>query len=144
MRKFHEWEFWDWKTIIFCTLFFIGLVLFINYWEILPDYFRSNHSKKYTHTTQADFITWHRISGMTQGKTGNHISTSGFEITYSYLVNKKIFIGKDIVPNTISYQKFLGELTSAEGLPKFMIKYDPDCPSNSQINAKDNLYRLPQ
>ncbi len=130
MKKLHDWELWDWKSIIYGILILGGLFLLIFCTEFLPQFFRCNHSKEYTNTTEAYFIRSHRISGMTQNRSGSHEITYGVEFTYSYKVNKKIFIGKDIIPNTANYQRFLWNFTST-----FIIKYDPNHPSESQIKT---------
>ena len=142
MKKIHDWELWDWKTIIGAPLIIAILVFFIYSMEILiPDHMRSHRSKKYSCTTKAHFIKWHRITNVSQGYTGSVTTTAGFEITYSYFVNNQEFIERDKVPNTTSFQKFLGKLQYDE-IENFTIKYDPQDPSNSQIITDNKVYQL--
>jgi hypothetical protein len=135
MKKIHEWVLWDWKSIILTPLLIATLFFFFYSLDtLIPDKIRSHRSKTYSCTTQADFIKWHRRTYQSRSS----ISTSAFEITYSYVVNNQKFLEMDVIPNTLSYQKFLGGL-QYDGVTTFPIKYDPASPSNSQIITDNPL-----
>ncbi|MFL5765311.1 MAG: hypothetical protein ACJ77K_15310 [Bacteroidia bacterium] len=138
MKKVHEWELWDWKTILGIPAFLGGLILLFYLFSIMPDYFRSRHSRNYSAHTNARMVRWQGINTVSQGHSGQTIITTGYQIVFDYRVNDQYYLEQDKIPSSEQNDKFLSKLFGNE-ISGLSIKYDPSDPSHSQINT-DSIF----
>jgi hypothetical protein len=137
MKKIPIWLTWDWKSIKnFAIVIIFGSFLLLIFFR-LPDWIRNWKGKNLSTITTGSFISSKPIKQLSQGETGNTITTDGYIINYSYWINNKIYYGNDNVPNSLKNSKFIHVLFE-DPAQKLNIKYDPVNPKKSQIIIPSN------
>jgi len=135
MKKIHEWELWDWKSILIAILVFAGLALFLQISFRAPDLMRNRKGKEYDESVPGKVISYCSSTYLSQGKTGTRTSVLGISITFSYTVNGITYYNSDLIPQSFANQNFLANLYKTPEMD-IQVKYAVWNPQLSQIQMK--------
>jgi hypothetical protein len=143
MKKIHEWELWDWKSIIGAVIVFAGLAIFLGVCNKAPDLLRNRKGKEYDQSVKGRVISYSVSTYLSQGRTGTRTSVQGIKVSFFYTVSGTVYYNSDLIPQSLTNQVFLEKLYRTPEMD-IEVKYAGWNPQLSQIQLKphaDTLYK---
>lgn len=136
MKKIHEWELWDWKSIFVGILVLGGIAVFLIVMFRVPDIMRNQKGKEYDFTTHGQIVTYNEVTYLSQGKRGTRTSVQGIKVTFMYDVDGMHYTNSDLIPQSLANVTFLEKMYKTPQM-KVRVKYAGSNPQLSQILLRE-------